>query len=82
MSHLKCVAYAGAFTGLPESPVENITLRNVTVRLDKNATNATGWLCSNVKTLTSHDVEPPLSQSCFKSVWHSGVEVMMDAPVV
>jgi len=62
--------WAGALVGLPEAPITNLTLSNVTVMLGPNVKvnhSATPLLCSAIGSGTAHMVTPPLPEGCLGS---------------
>ena len=59
--------WAGSFIGLPESKIDGLTIKNVTVQSEHRggtatATPAAPWLCSDVTRLDASAVTPPLGK--------------------
>ena len=60
--------WAGAFVGLPEAPIEGVTLTDVSVSVPRGVkppAKVAAWDCEHVKGVVAHGVEPPLPVSCY-----------------
>lgn len=61
--------WAGALVGLPEAPIQNLSLSNVSVILGPHIKvnhSAVAWKCSNVASGMAERVTPPLPTGCFE----------------
>jgi len=59
--------WAGALVGIPEAPVVNITLRNVSILLGQHMhanTSVHPWVCSDVFSGSAEEVTPALPGGC------------------
>ena len=60
--------WAGALVGLPEAPIYNLVLENVTVKLSpgvRQDPKVSAWQCSDIASGAAIDVVPPLPSNCF-----------------
>ena len=59
--------WAGALVGLPEAPIMNLTLSNVSVLLGPHVKvnhSAAAWVCTDVASGRAEMVTPPLPHGC------------------